>query len=323
MLMNTFAALLAGFALNIILGSPPGVLNLSHTIPLFNLKVENKLFRLYQNSSDAHRMAGVVLLMLTLLVFAVIPAAVIILLYKPAPLLALVLDILLCWQSFSVTEPASELDKLSRNLAIGRTDLARTNLAKLTGSRCGDMTEDELIKRGVEFSADCCADNAAGALFYMTLFGGIGGIVYKTVSLLRRTYSVRSSASDDFGHAAHVIWTVLDFIPAHIAALISIFSANIFGCSTEYCLTVYRRDRKSLKAAALAPCRCIYASALGISLTPKSVMKNGFISIQTVGTEERPADAEDVLLSKEIMFASAFFTMLLFAGIKLAVIILL
>ncbi|MBR1393510.1 MAG: cobalamin biosynthesis protein [Ruminococcus sp.] len=322
MLMNTFAALCAGFALNIILGSPPGILNLSHTIPLFNLAVEKRLARLYQNSTDAHRMAGVILLILTLLVFAVIPAVLIFLLYKPSPLLSLILDIILCWQSFSVTEPANELDKLSRNLSIGRTDLARTNLAKLTGSLCSDMNEDELIKRGVECAADCSADNAAGALFYMAIFGGIGGIVYKTVSILRRTYSVRSAASDDFGHAAHIIWTLLDFIPAHIGALFSIFTANIFGCSTEYCLEDYRRDRKHLKAAALAPCRCIYASALGISLTPKTVMQNGFISIQAVGSEERPADAEDVLLAKEIMFSAAFFTMLVFAGIKLAVILL-
>ena len=205
---------------------------------------------------------------------------------------------------------------------IESINLARINLATITGLRCGDMTEDELIRRGVECAADCTADNAAGVLFYTALFGGLGGIFYRTVSILRRTYSVRSSASDDFGTAVHKLWTVLGFVPAHIASFIAVLPANIMGCHTENCWDVFKRDRKHLQAAVLAPCRCVFASALGITLTPKSVFKDGFIQYLKIGDEEETASFESVLTAGEIMYGTAFFTMLLFAALKLTVILL-
>ena len=43
MLMNTFAAFCAGFALNIILGSPKGILNIENLVPKFTIKTEGQV----------------------------------------------------------------------------------------------------------------------------------------------------------------------------------------------------------------------------------------------------------------------------------------
>ena len=94
------------------------------------------------------------------------------------------------------------------------------------------------------------------------------------------------------------------------------------GCHTENCWDVFKRDRKHLQAAVLAPCRCVFASALGITLTPKSVFKDGFIQYLKIGDEEETASFESVLTAGEIMYGTAFFTMLLFAALKLTVILL-
>ena len=317
MLMNTFAALCAGFALNITVGSPPGILNPENSVPRLLMWIEKHLKRSYQNNSEAHRMAGLVLLLVSLMIFVGIPGVLIWLLYSASPVLALAIDYYLAWASFTMVGKKRELDRLARALETGRTEQARISMAKLTGFRCDDMTEDELIRRGVEYAADCTADNVAGVLFYTAIFGGLGGIFYRTVSILRRTYSVRSSASDDFGTAVHKLWTVLDFVPAHIAAFVSVLPANILGFPTEECLDMYKRDRKKLQAVVLAPCRCVFASALGISLTPKSVFQDGNILFLTIGDEEEPAAPEDVEAAGEIMYETAFFLFLLFGFIKL------
>ncbi len=321
MLMNTLASLCAGFALNIILGSPPGIFNPENSVPALLMKVEGRMKKSYQDSSEAHRFAGTILIVLVLLLYVALPGALVWLLYEPAPVLSLLLDCYLSWASFSIMHVHSSLGKLSRFLAIGRTDLARTSLAKTIGIRCDDMNEEELIRRGAEAAADCCADNAAGVLFWTAVFGGVGGIFYRTVSILRRTYSVRSAASDDFGTAAHILWTILDFIPAHIGAFLSVGAGNILGLETEDCFDVFRRDRKNLSASALAPCRCVFASSLGITLTPKSVFEDGTVRYLTIGDEEHPAAAEDVFAANELMYATAFFMFLLFAVIKLLLIL--
>ena len=319
MLMNTFAAFCAGFALNIILGSPKGFLNIENLVPKFTIRMEGLLKKLYKNSAEAHRMAGVILLVITLAVFAAIPGVLLWLLYSASPLLALILDSFFCWTCFSVMHTRSELDRISRALASGRPDLARNGLSKLTGSDCSDMNEDEIIKRSVEIAADCGADNAAGTLFFAAVFGGIGALVYRTVSVVRRTYSTRSEKSDNFGKAAHDLWCFLDFVPAHICALLANFSASVYGFDTEECFSVFKRDRRQLAAANLAPCRCVYAGALGITLTPRSSVKDGYISFEAIGNEHRISDSDDIAAAGEIMYASVFFTMLLFAALRLII----
>ena len=319
MLMNTFAAFCAGFALNIILGSPKGFLNIENVVPKFTIRVEGLLKRLYKDSAEAHRMAGVILLVLTLLLFCVLPAVLLWLLYSASPLLAFVLDSFFCWTCFSVMHTRNELYRISRALATGRPDLARRGISMLTGTDCSDMNEDELIKRSVEIAADCGADNAAGTLFFAAIFGGAGALLYRTVSVVRRTYSTRSEKSDNFGKAAHDVWCFLDFVPAHICALLANFSASVYGFDTEECFTVFKRDRRQLTALNLAPCRCVYAGALGISLTQKSTVKDGYISFSSIGDEHRVSDYDDIAAANEIMYASVFFTMLLFTALRLIV----
>ena len=319
MLMNTFAAFCAGFALNIVLGSPKGYLNIENLVPGFCIGIERLLKKGYKNNSEAHRMAGVLLLVMTLLVFVGIPTAAMLLLYPASPLLSFFLDCFFCWTCFSIMHTRRELEHIARTLRSGRLDLARVSISKLTGSDCSDMNADELIKRSVELAADCGADNAAGTLLYAAMFGAPGALFYRTVSVLRRTYSTRSEKSDNFGKAAHDLWCFLDFVPAHICAVLSSFSASIFGLDTEECFPTFKRDRKNLVASNLAPCRCVYAGALGITLTPKSCIRDGQIAFVTIGVDRRISTYEDVAVSNEIMYAASFFTMLTFAALKLIV----
>lgn len=323
MLMNTFAALLAGFALNIIIGSPNGIFNPENTVPRFAFAVEKRLRKHYQDSDEAHTMAGGVLLFLTLLVFVVPPAAVLLLVYGYAPILSFILDCYLSWAAFSVIRTKNELSYISRSLRSGRLDLARTGMAKLTGTSCRDMSEDEIIRRSVEIAADCGADNAAGVLFFSAIFGGIGGYCFRVIALIRRTYSRRSDRTDGFGKASRDLWAALDLIPAHIAALMMNFAASVFGLSTENSFPTFTRDRKHVADPNLAPCRCVIAGVLGITLTARSFIKDGYITFLTVGKERHPCDHEDVSSANEIMYAATFYMLLLFGGIKLAVALLL
>lgn len=322
MLMNSLAALCAGFALNLLAGEPPRCLSLNALIPRFAATLEQKLRRHYQDSSDAHRFAGFVLLLLSLLVFAVIPSLAVWLMYGPAPLLSFILECILCWSSFSIMQTKIELDRIRRHLRIGRLDLARTSLSKLLGIDCSDMDDDALIRRAVECASDCAADNGTGVLFFAALFGGPGAVFYRTVSLLRRAYSGRGEHSGDFGNAAYRLWTILDFIPSLICGALCNLAAAILGLYTSECFDVYRRDRRKLASPNLAPCRCVIASALGITLTPKSFLKNDSITYITVGDDRRPPETDDPETAAAVMFAAVSFSMLLFFGLKLLVILL-
>lgn len=323
MLMNSLAAMCAGFAMNILFGDAPALFSMNRAVPRFAKVIERRLKKHYKNSPDAHRFAGFVLLLLCLFIFALLPSLVVWLTYKHAPVLSFFVECLLCWSSFSMMRTKIELDRIRRNIKVHRIDLARTSLSKILGTDCSDMNEEALIRRSVECAADTAADNGAGVLFYAALFGGPGAVFFRTASLLRRTYSGRGEHSLDFGSAAHRLWVIMDFVPAIICGALCNLAAAIFGFYTAECLDVYRRDRKKLASPNLAPCRCVLASALGITLTPKSFLRNGKVTFITVGDERREPHLDDPETAAAIMFSAVSFMMILLFVLKLTLIILL
>lgn len=317
MLMNTLAAMCAGFALNVLISSPPGIFDPAVSVPKFAGWLEKKLRRLYMNSHDAHKIAGILLMLISLLVFAGAPALLWLLLYKPAPLLAFVLDSYLCWASFSVVNARYELQKITRALNIGRLDLARAGLSKLTGTDCSEMLEEEVISRSIEAAADFGADSGVGVLFYMALLGGPGAMAYKTLSLLRQRYIIEAEDRDSFGRASYKLWRILDLVPAFICAELMKPAAAFLRYDTEECFDIYHRDHKAIDAMNLAPCRCFIACILGIRLTPKAVQTSAGIRFMNVGDNTRPSEPDDILWATGIMYGAVFGALLLFGAIKL------
>ncbi len=319
MLIYTLAAMCTGFALNIIVASPPGLFDPARSVPKFAAWFEKLLRKLYLNSHDAHKIAGVLLMLSSLLLFAGIPAVILMLLYDISPLLAFMFDTYLCWASFSIVRTKFALQKIRRTLNIGRLDLAQEGLSKLTGLDCSGMLEDEIVKRSVETAADCGADNGVGVLFYMALFGGSGAMAYRVLSILRLRYIVQTNERDSFGRASYKLWRILGIVPAFICAELMKPTAALLRFDTEECFDMYHRDRKAVEAANLAPCRCFIACMLGIRLTSRAVQAGNGIRFLTVGDETRPNEPDDVLWATTIMYGAVFTAMLLFAAIKLGI----
>ncbi len=320
MLRYSLAAMCAGFALNIVLSAPKGIFDPAVAVPKFASWFEKRLRKLYLNSHDAHKIAGILLMLSALLLFAGIPAVLLLVFYKLSPLLAFLLDCYLCWASFSIVGTKFALQKISRALNVGRLDLAQAGLSKLTGMDCSVMLEDEIIKRGVECAADCGADNGVGALFYMAIGGGAAGMAYRTLSLLRRHYIIESEDRDSFGRAAYKLWRIFDIVPAFICAELMKPTAALLRFDTEECFDYYNRDHKAVDLINLAPCRCFLACILGIRLTSRPVQVGNGIRFLTVGDDTRPCDPDDVLWADMIMYGAVFTALLLFTALKFAVI---
>ncbi|MBR1764767.1 MAG: cobalamin biosynthesis protein [Ruminococcus sp.] len=321
-LRYSLAAMCAGFALNVVISTPRGIFDPAVAVPKFAAWFEKRLRKLYLNSHDAHKIAGILLMLSSLLIFAGIPAALLIILYRPAPMLAFLLDCYLCWAAFSVVGTKFALQKITRALNIGRLDLAQAGLSKLTGMDCSGMLEDELIKRSIECAADCGADNGVGTLFYMALGGGSAAMAYRTLSLLRRRYIIEAEDRDSFGRAAYKLWRIFDIIPAFICAELMKPTAALLRFETEECFDYYNRDRKAVDLVNLAPCRCFMACFLGVRLTSRAVQVGNSIRFLTVGDDTRPCEPDDILWATIIMYGAVFTALVVFAALKFGLIML-
>lgn len=318
MILNTVAAMSAGFVLNLMFGAPRGFLNPENFVSAFAQKLEKTLRKFYQDSPEAQRMAGAVLIFFVLLIFAGIPLALLILGYMFLPVLGLVLDCFFCWLAFSVRDTRIALSSIFRAVRSGNYNRAVKSLEALTGTDCSGLDEDEIIKKAVECAADCSADNGAGSLFFMALAGGFGGMLYRCISILNKTIGINTPEYTDFGSPSRTLWTILDFIPASVCGLLMKLDVRFLKLDGHNCKRIFKRDRKKLSKPNLGICRSVMAGALDIQLTTEEYYSGESLRARFIGEQFKPCQPNDIYWASQLMYGSVFGCFLLFALIRTA-----
>lgn len=316
MILNTVAAMSAGFVLNLMFGAPGGFLNPEKLVSAFALRLERALRKFYQDSPEAQRMAGTVLILFTLVIFAGIPLALIILGYTLLPVAGLILECFFCWLAFSIRNTRVALSRIFRAVRTGDYNRAAKSLEALTDTDCSGLDGDEIIKKAVECAADCSADNGAGSLFFMAIAGGFGGMLYRSVSVLNKTIGKSSTRYADFGKPCRILWTILDFIPAWICGIFMRLDVRFLKLDKQGCKRIFKRDRKKLSRPNLGICRSIMAGAMGIELTKEEYYKNGQLQSRSIGEQLNPCTPEDIYWANQLMCGSVFGCFVLFALIR-------
>ncbi len=308
--------MIAGYILNMIFGSPKGFANIEKLVSSFAQKIEKTLRKYYEDSPEAQRMSGGVLVFFTVVIFAVIPLALIILGYKLYPVAGFIFDCFFCWAAFSIRDVRDDLNRLFRTVRSGNTMRTEKTLKKLTGNDYEELTQDFAIKKSVECAADYTADNGVGTLFFMAIAGGFGGLFYRCISILNKRFSVLNIDYLDFGKPARDLWNVLNFIPAKICAFILKLNVKFLSLDAKNCKKIYNRDRKKHTRKNLAPCRAIMAGALGIELTDETYKENELFKTRAIGEQIKDCQPNDIYWSAQLLSGTVFSSLVLFSLIR-------
>lgn len=322
MILNTLAAVCAGFVLNFMFGRPPGVLDPERLIGAFSARLEKTLRRFYEESPEALRMAGGVLTFLCLLIFAGVPLALLMIGYT-FPLVGLVLDCFFCWAAFSVRDTKFALGRVLRGVRSGNLDRARKELSKITGEDHSQLDSDDIIRRAVECAADCAGCDGSGALFYSAIAGGFGGMFYRCVCILNKNMPRTSDEYVDFGRPARKLWEILSFLPSRIACLVLRADIGFLKLDRKNSRKVCRRDRKKLWSPALAPCRCALSGALDIRLSREEYYDGALVRDRFIGDQIKPCQPNDIYWANQLMYGTIFGVLLIAAIVRIALFIIL
>lgn len=128
-------------------------------------------------------------------------------------------------------------------LAAGNIVEARRNLSYIVGRDTADLDESGIWRALIETVAENTSDGIIAPLFWLTLTGPVGGMVYKAVSTLDSMVGYRNERYLQFGWASARMDDLLNFIPARLTALLMILAAPLAGLSPKGALAVTRRDR--------------------------------------------------------------------------------
>ena len=109
---------------------------------------------------------------------------------------------------------------------------ARKAVSMIVGRDTDRLDEEGIARAAVETVAENTSDGVTAPLFYMILFGGIGGIFYKAVNTMDSMTGYKNARYRYFGTAAARLDDVMNFIPARLTALTMILACYLPGKET-------------------------------------------------------------------------------------------
>jgi adenosylcobinamide-phosphate synthase len=151
-------------------------------------------------------------------------------------------------------------------LAAGNITEARRSLSYIVGRDTDDLEESEIWRALIETVAENTSDGIIAPLFWLTVAGPVGGIIYKAVSTLDSMVGYKSERYLQFGWASARMDDLLNFIPARLTALLMILAAPLAGLSATGALSVVLRDRLKHPSPNSGHPEAAAAGALGVRL---------------------------------------------------------
>ncbi len=306
MLVYAFFAFIAGFALDLIIGDP---MNWPHIVRAFGLVISGLEKKLYPMENKT--LAGGILVVCEILICTGIPALLLMLAWKISPYVYLVLETILVWQCLATKSLEKESKKVYTALKNDGLAAGRKAVSMIVGRDTQNLTEEGVVKAAVETVAENTSDGVAAPIFYMALFGAVGGCFYKAVNTMDSMIGYKNDRYMHFGTVAAKLDDVLNFIPARLCALVMLVSSFFNRMDWVNAWKIFIRDRYNHASPNSAQTESVMAGALGVQLAGDAYYFGKLHKKPYIGDALRPVELEDIIRSHRLLNTTAFFLMLL------------
>ena len=314
-------ALLIGFCLDLLLGDPHWAPHPVRTIGALIAGLEKGLRRLFPKSPAGELTGGVVLVVLTL----AIPTGLTVLLLWACrlvnPWLALAVESLLSYQLLATKSLAAESRKVYDALKTGDLDKARYAVSMIVGRDTASLDEAGVARAAVETVAENASDGVIAPLIFLAIGGAPLGMFYKAANTMDSMVGYKNDKYLYFGRAAARFDDILNFFPARIAGVLMCLGSTAAGYDGKNAWRVFKRDRKKHKSPNSAHTEAACAGALQLRLAGPNFYFGKLVEKPYIGDDQRPIEALDILRSGRILYATAFFALLLFCGVPLLILL--
>jgi len=177
---------------------------------------------------------------------------------------------------------------------------ARKAVSMIVGRDTDRLDEEGIARAAVETVAENTSDGVTAPLFYMILFGGIGGIFYKAVNTMDSMTGYKNARYRFFGTAAARLDDVMNFIPARLTALTMILACYLPGKETAFISTQDpQKEQNQSKEPEDAETASRKTAAEDIKNAGTASKKTGAEGIKNAGTVQKKTAAEGGSLERD------------------------
>ena len=311
------AAIVAGFALDTVLGDPHGW---PHPVRLIGKQIEFEegLIRTYllpeaKQAGDAwpldqeqtEQLAGAALAADVVLLT---PGATYLLIKacsKVHPALALGAEAFLCYQLLAARSLRDESMKVHDALESGDLEAARHAVSMIVGRDTDELSEEGVAKAAVETIAENASDGVIAPLLFMGLGGAPAAMAYKAVNTLDSMVGYKNEKYLNLGRASAKLDDAVNFIPARIAGVLMCAGARLVNLDAAGAWRIFKRDRLEHSSPNSAHTEAACAGALGVQLGGPNKYFGKVVNKPTIGDDLRPVQTADIKRANKLMYATA------------------
>ena len=312
----TALSVFVGFALDCLLGDPLGQ---AHPVVLMGKLIsflENQLRPRFPKTPQGERTAGTIMALTVPLVSAGV-GLLLLLAWRIHPWVYLILSSFLCWQCFAARCLMTEAKKVVTCLEQQGLGAGRRQVSMLVGRDTENLTEEQVVKAAVETVAENTSDGMVAPLFWMALFGAVGGLFYKAVNTMDSMVGYKNDRYLHFGRFAAKFDDVVNFIPARLSALAMIASAFLLRLDGQNAWRIWRRDRRNHASPNSAQPESACAGALRVQLGGSASYFGKLYEKPTIGDPIRPIERGDVDRACQLLYGTSVLLLLVFGVIVL------
>lgn len=309
-------ALCIGFCIDLIVGDPHGlphpVVGIGRLISL----LERLFRRLLPKTKGGEIAAGVCIWVLTVLISAGLPAAILYGAQKLSVWLRLALESIMCWQILATKSLRDESMKVFSALRGGTLAEARQAVSMIVGRDTAQLDEKGVARAAVETVAENTSDGVIAPLLFLALGGAPLGFFYKAVNTMDSMLGYVEMPYKNIGLVPAKLDDVFNFIPARLSALLMLAAGALLGLDVKNGWRIFRRDRYRHASPNSAQTESVCAGLLGLRLAGDAWYHGVLHCKAFIGDAVREIETDDIPRACRLMTVTALLALVLFAGIK-------
>lgn len=316
---------LIAFAMDAMLGDPRWT---PHPVVFIGKMIgllEKGLRAIFPKTKNGQLIAGLLLVLVTLVISLGLPLLVLYILARAFPPLAVAMNLIWCWQIIAAKSLQDAALDVERGLREGGLAGGREYLSMIVGRDTAQLDQEGIIKATVETVAENTTDGVIAPLIFIALGGAPLGFLYKAVNTLDSMVGYKNEKYIYFGRAAARLDDVVNFLPARLTALLIVIAAGQSRpegspaaerqSAIDQSWRIFKRDRKKHASPNSGQTEAAMAGALGVQLAGDATYFGQLYRKPTLGDPIRKIETQDIKRACKVMYRASWI------GLVIAVII--
>lgn len=311
-------AIIIGFIIDFFVGDPHAI---PHPVVAIGKLISFLDRKLRIGDSDKRDiLRGVWTVLIVSAVSIAVPSLILWVMWKIHPVAYLAVNSIMCAQIVAARELVRECSAVEKALEKGDVEGARKAVSYVVGRDTEALDKEGICRAAVETIAENGSDGVIAPLFWMFLFGAVGGFFYKAVNTMDSMLGYKNGKYLYFGRAAAKTDDFVNFIPSRISALLMIVSCPLCHLDGKNALRIFRRDRFKHKSPNAAQTESVFAGALNVRLNGPAFYGGVLHEKEYLGDDTRPIAPADIKKSGHLMYTASFMMLIIGVLFRMAVI---